>query len=80
MITADKLTLLTNFPTHMITTLIQSAGYTQDKFISSKFVGITDGGDFCYSVTFKDNMEDGELTSKVFVKYNAQQDSVSAEY
>jgi hypothetical protein len=78
MVTADKLKLLTNFPAFMLTTLIQQAGYKKDKFNTAKFLGITNGGQFCYSVTY---VEDGEdCNTKVFINYDSVADAVSADY
>jgi hypothetical protein len=78
MITADKLKLLTNFPAFMLTTLIQQSGYKKDKFNTAKFLGITNGGQFCYSVTY---VEDGEeCNTKVFLNYDSVADAVSADY
>ena len=78
MITADKLALLTNMPAAMLTMGIQSAGYKKDKFNTAKFVGITNGGEFCYRTTF---IEDGEeATVNVFVKYDPTADKVSVDY
>jgi hypothetical protein len=78
MITSDKLKLLTNFPAFMLTTLIQQAGYKKDKFNTAKFLGITNGGQFCYSVTY---VEDGEdCNTKVFINYDSVADAVSADY
>ena len=78
MITADKLKLLTNFPVFMLTTLIQQAGYKKDKFNTAKFLGITNSGQFCYSVTY---VEDGEeCNTKVFLNYDSVADAVSADY
>ena len=78
MITADKLKLLTNFPVFMLTTLIQQAGYKKDKFNTAKFLGITNGGQFCYSVTY---VEDGEeCNTKVFLNYDSVADAVSVDY
>ena len=80
MITADKLALLTNMPAAMLTMGIQQAGYKQDKFTKAKFLGITNGGDFCYSATFVDQIEGGECNTKVFVRYNSTVDTVSVDY
>ena len=78
MITADKLTLLTNLPAVMLTTAIQSAGYKGDKFQTAKFLGMTNAGQFCYSVTY---IEDNEQhTTKVFVSYDPTVDRVSVDY
>jgi hypothetical protein len=78
MITADKLRLLTNLPAVMLTTAIQTAGYKKDKFQTAKFLGLTNGGQFCYSVTY---IEDNEVqTTKVFVSYDPTADKVSVDY
>ena len=79
MITADKLALLTNFPAVMLTKLIQQAGYPRDKFNTCKFLGITNGGQFCYSATYT-GFEGEEDTTKVFLTYNQAADQVSADY
>ena len=78
MVTADKLKLLTNFPAFMLTTLIQQAGYKKDKFNTAKFLGITNAGQFCYSVTYIENSE--ECNTKVFLTYDSVADNVIADY
>jgi hypothetical protein len=78
MITADKLKLLTNFPVFMLTQLIQQAGYKKDKFNTAKFLGLTNGGQFCYSVTYIEDNE--ECNTKVFLTYDSVADAVSADY
>lgn len=78
MITADKLKLLTNFPAFMLTTMIQQAGYKQDSFTSAKFLGITNAGQFCYSVTYIENSE--ECNTKVFLTYDSVADNIIADY
>ena len=75
MITADKLKLLTNFPAFMLTQMIQEAGHKKDKFESAKFLGITNAGQFCYSVTDPAGEQD-----KVFLSYNSAADQVTASY
>ena len=79
MITADKLALLSNIPTYMLTTLIRETGYKEDSFITSKFLGLTNGREFCYAATYKG--DDGDaVTTKVFVTYTASTDSITAAY
>jgi hypothetical protein len=78
MITADKLTLLTNLPAVMLTTAIQQAGYKKDKFQTAKFLGLSNGNQFVYSVTY---VEDGDVqTTKVFVNYDPTADQVTVDY
>ncbi len=78
MITADKLSLLTNMPAVMLTTAIQAAGYKKDKFQTAKFLGLSNGKQFVYNVTY---IEDNEIHStKVFVDYDPTVDRVSVDY
>ena len=79
MITADKLKLLTNFPTAMLQEGIRQAGYSQAKLNTSKFLGLTNGNQFCYSVTFTD-IEGDECLAKVYATYDPAADSVSFDY
>lgn len=78
MITADTLKTLTTYTAEDLTQLIQKAGYKEDKFSSSKFLGITNGGQFCYFAVFK--VEDGTDSTKVYITYNQARGVVSAEY
>ena len=78
MITADKIALLINIPTAMLTTGIQSAGYKKDKFTKSKFLGMSNAGLFVYSVTYIENNE--ECNTKVFVNYDPTADKVTFDY
>ena len=78
MITADKLKQLTTFTARDLTQLIREAGYKEDKFSSCKFLGITNGGQFCYFAVFK--IEDGTDSTKVYITYNQASSKVSAEY
>ena len=78
MITAETLTTLTTFTAPALSRAIQDAGYKEDKFTSAKFVGITNGGQFCYYVVF--HVEGGTDSTKVFLTYNHANGTVSAEY
>jgi hypothetical protein len=78
MITADKLALLTNMPAAMLSMGIQQAGYKEDKFTSAKFLGLTNGNQFCYTVVF--HVEGGTDSCMVFVSYDPTADSVSVDY
>jgi len=60
--------------------MIQQAGFKQDSFTNAKFIGITNGGEFCYDATFVDQIEGNECNTKVFVKYDPTADKVSADY
>jgi hypothetical protein len=71
MITADKLKLLTNMPSAMLEQALPAKG--RPKLKSSKFLGITNGHEFCYGVMDTDGGE-----GKVFLKYDPTVDRVSA--
>jgi hypothetical protein len=78
MITADTLKTLTSFTAPALTRAIQDAGYKKDSFSRAEFVGITNGGQFCYDVDYDDF---GELTrGKVFLTYDPTVGRVSADY
>jgi len=70
-ITADKLKLLTNMPSAMLEQALPKKN--RPKLKSAKFLGITNGHEFCYSVVDTDGGE-----GKVFLKYDPTADKVSA--
>lgn len=76
MITADKLKILTELTPQGLTRLIRKAGYKEDRFTAAKFVGMTNGGQFCYSCVYPGEFED---TCKVFVQID-HNDNLIAEY
>ena len=78
MITADKLTLLTNMPAVMLTMAAREAGYKGPVFTSCKFLGITNAGQFCYFAVF--HVKGGTDSTKVFLTYNHAEDKVIADY
>lgn len=78
MITADTLKTLTTFTAPALTRAIQDAGFKKDSFTSAKFVGMTNGNQFCYSVTYREH--DAEQTGKVFLSYDPVAGRVSADY
>lgn len=64
--TKETIDIMSNLSTDDLTNLIREAGYKEDIFLASRFLGITNGGDFCYGVTYPD---DGAVAeTKVFVK------------
>jgi hypothetical protein len=77
MITADKLVLLTNMPAAMLTMCAQEAGYKGPTFTGAKFIGITNGGQFCYTALFQ--VKDG-TEAYVFLTYDHAEDRVIADY
>jgi hypothetical protein len=79
MITAEKLQLLTNFPADILTLGIQKSGYKKDSFLTARFIGITNGGQFCYNAVYK--TEDGDMAScHVYVTYDHAADQVIVDY
>jgi len=72
MITADTLQSLTTFTTEALSRAVNT------QFDSSKFLGITNGGQFCYQVKYEDKF--GPATGKVFLTYNPAEGRVSADF
>ena len=54
--------------------------YPKDQVLRSEFLGITNGGQFCYSVTYYDDTLEGEVTDKVFLTYDPTAGKVIADY
>jgi hypothetical protein len=75
MITADKLRVLTTFP-H--SALQDTLGVKEVVFTAAKFLGMTNGGEFCYSVVYRAPSFEGTDSTKVFLKYDPRADRVSA--
>ena len=80
MITANTLQTLTNFGPRDLATLLANSGYTGAVFKRAKFLGITNGGQFCYKVTYYDESGTGEEEGKVFLTYDRASNTVSADY
>jgi hypothetical protein len=78
MITADTLKTLTTFTAAALTRAVQDAGYKGPEFTSCKFLGMTNGGEFCYMVVFQ--VEGGTDSTKVFLSYDPTEGRVSADY
>jgi len=75
MITADKLALLTNMPAAMLQQALEVKDVT---FTGAKFLGLTNGCEFCYSVVYRAPSFEGTDSTKVFLKYDPTVDRVSA--
>ena len=80
MITAERLKTLTSFTAQGLTEGIRKTGYKTDKFNTAKFLGMTNGRQFCYSVTYTDMIEGDECTTKVYISYNPTEDRVIVDY
>ncbi len=77
MITAERLQTLTTMGTHALKMALGSSGCN---FKTARFLGITNGGQFCYSVTYHNDSGEGEATGKVFVTYNQSKDQITAGF
>jgi hypothetical protein len=69
MITADKLSLLINMPSAMLEQTLPVKD--RPRLVSARFLGLTNGYEFCYSVVDTDNGR-----GKVFLKYDPTVDKV----
>ena len=63
MITADKLTLLTNMPAVMLEQTLPAKN--RPSLQTARFLGLTNGYEFCYSV-----VDTAGVQGKVFLKYD----------
>ena len=79
MITAEVLQTLTTFTKGALAKALDVSGYSMCAFKSAKFLGITNGGQFCYKVEYYDEDGRGATFGKVFLTYNPAEGRVSAE-
>ena len=77
MITADKLKTLSTFTTEALHRALGKAArdYT---FTGSKFLGLTNGGQFCYHVVHE--VKGGSDSVKVFLSYDITEGRVTAMF
>lgn len=68
MITTEKLQELISLSPSNLTNLVQNNGYKNAVISDVKFLGITNGGQFCYKVVY--NLHGEEEFGKVFVAFN----------
>lgn len=80
MILANTLKMLTTQTPSGLTQILKHSGYTGCFFKSAEFIGITNGGQFCYKVTYHDDSGEGEAVGKVFVSYNKANNSITADF
>ncbi len=78
MITADKLKLLTTMTPTALTQVVQASGYKKDKVNECRFLGMTNGGQFCYEVDYDDFGTPSKC--KLFVKYDSGSGLMTADY
>ena len=67
MITPEKLVTLTTFTGPALTRAARDSGYKGPEFSSCKFIGITNGGQFCYTAVF--HVKGGTDSTKVFLTH-----------
>jgi hypothetical protein len=77
MILAETLASLTTYSPQFLTKAVQQAGYKDANFTSCKFLGITNGGQFCYMGVYP--VKGGVDSTKVFLTYNHAEDRVTAD-
>ena len=81
MILADTLKTLTTFTTHGLAMALHHSGYRDAAFKTCRFLGMTNGGQFCYHVTFHDEETQNEAAEgKVFLSYDPAAGKVTAGY
>ena len=80
MITAEKLTALTTCGPGELSMILHDSGYTGCSFKDARFLGLTNGGQFCYSVTYHNENGEGEAVGKVFVTYDRTLNQMTADF
>jgi len=78
MITAETLEALTSYSPQYLTRAAQLAGYKGPDFSSCRFLGITNGGQFCYTAVF--HVKGGTDSTKIFLTYDHTENRVIADY
>jgi hypothetical protein len=68
MITAEQLKMMTSLTHHHIKDALGKKGKDYE-LTGSKFLGLTNGGEFCYHVVYKIDEKERDST-KVFIKYS----------
>jgi hypothetical protein len=79
LITAEQLQTLTSFTPQALSRALAVSGYQGREFQTARFLGITNGGQFCYSVRFYDQELEEDTQGKVFLTHNTD-GSVTADY
>ncbi|MBM4179631.1 MAG: hypothetical protein FJ211_09930 [Ignavibacteria bacterium] len=76
MITEYKIRKLAYLDTASLESAIRPK-YPGDRFISSRFLGITNGGEFCYDVLYFDSSGEEQYHTKVFVDLDTSEEPVA---
>lgn len=78
MILAKELNKFATLDRYDLANILARSGYTGMSFESAKFLGITNSGDFCYSVQYFDETGTGEVeVAKVYINKSATGDMVA---
>jgi hypothetical protein len=80
MVLAEDIEILSTFNAADLTEGIRITGYRGDRFTSAKFLGITNGGQFCYKVKYFDKEMGIEQTTKVFVDVCPETGATRVDY
>lgn len=81
MLTADKIKVLTSLDKSSLARILDSSGYSMCSFKSTEFLGITNGGQFCYKVVYFDDAGTGKNEiGKVFVSFDHANEKVTADF
>ena len=67
MITAETLNTLITVPAPTLTAFAKANGYDGPDFSSCRFLGLTNGGQFCYTAVF--HVKGGTDSTKVFLTH-----------
>ena len=78
MITAEKLETLTTFTAAALQRAVGKAAADMT-FTGSKFLGITNGGQFCYTVVYRCETFEGTDSTKVYLTYDPADGTVIAD-
>lgn len=79
MITAETLNTLTSFTAPALERALAIAGRPVPQIRSSRFLGLTNAGQFCYRIDYANEDPRGQTHGKVFLNYN-EDGSVTADY
>lgn len=81
MILSDTLKTLTTFNPTGLSKVLNASGYSDCSFKNAEFVGLTNGGEFAYKVTYYDDHGSGkDVIGKVFVKYDHTNHAITADF
>ncbi len=80
MITAERLQTLIGFTPVALARGLEMSGHKGVEFKTAEFLGITNGGQFCYRVTFFNARIKEEDEGKVYLTYDAAMGSVKVDY